>query len=87
MGKRRRNQHAKFCIFVRVRYVDSEIRACVSENVFALYGRTEWARTIKFKGDVENIKLDRLFKFGAFMSSCSGDIGKRNLKNSLQNGR
>ena len=34
--KHRTNQHAKLN-FVRVRYVDSVIRACVSENVFRLY--------------------------------------------------
>ena len=65
---------------VAVRYLDSKIRACVPENVFALYRRTEWARTIKFGGDVEDIKLDRLSKFGAFMSHCFVDIGPRNLK-------
>ena len=41
---------------------------------------------MQFGGDVEDTKLDRLFKFGAFMSSRSGDIGPRNLKTSLQNG-
>ena len=72
---------------VRLRYVDSEIGACVPENVFALYRRTVGARTINLGVDVEDIKLDRLFRFGAFMSRRSGDIGPRNLKNSLQNGR
>ena len=64
---------------VTVRYLDSEIRACVPENVFALYRRMERARTIKFGEDVEDIKLDHLSKFGAFMSSRSGDIGRRNF--------
>ena len=71
---------------VRLRYVDSEIRACVHENVFALYRRTELARTTKFGGDVEDIEVDRLFKFGTFIASRSGDIGLRSLKNILQNG-
>ena len=41
---------------------------------------------MKFGKDVEDIKQDRLSKFGAFMSSRSGDIGPRKLKNTLQNG-
>ena len=44
-------------------------------------------RTGKFGEDVEDIEVDRVSKFGAFISSRSGDIGPKNLKNSLQNGR
>ena len=83
VGKRRRKQHAKFGYSALLRFGD----ACVPENVFALYIRTEWVKTTKFRGDVEDIKVDSLFKFGAFTSSRSGDIGPRNLKSSLQNGR
>ena len=40
---------------------------------------------MKFGNDVDDIEYNRLFKFGAFVSSRSG-AGPIDLKNSLQNG-
>ena len=49
---------------VRVRYLDSEIRICVPEKVFALYRRTQRARIIKFEAHVFDAEFNQLFKFG-----------------------
>ena len=73
-------------MLIRVRYVDSEIRACILENVLALFRRTERARAMKLGECVEDIEFDCHFKFGVFTLNRSGDIGPRILKSSLQNG-
>ena len=37
------------------------------------------------RSDLEDFEYNQLFKFDAFMSSRSGDIGPSNLKNILKN--
>ena len=83
--KVRRNQCSKFGESVLSRFGDMGLRT--GKRFCVIQRRTECARTIKFEGDVEDIKRNRLSKFGVFMSSRSGDIGPRKLKNSSQNGR
>ena len=48
-------------------------------------GRTKVASEVKFGMGASFIELYLWSKFGAFVSSRSGDIEPRNLKTSLQN--